>query len=175
MKNLSLVSFIGIDHHTDFNDLLEFKNPKNNMDYEFGVLYSDSKNDRDIRYPGYDFCLKFLSWAKINDISRSIHICGSSIDSYLKEDPQILKLCNELGDYNHRIQLNIDKYHNNEELADNIINVTTKYGHNLILQKNELKEKFNKVFVERTEILHPILEKFYFHGFMMRHVVLEKK
>ena len=42
MKNLSLISFVGIDAMTEFDNLLQFKD--SNIIYEFGILYSNSSN-----------------------------------------------------------------------------------------------------------------------------------
>lgn len=145
MKNLALVSFVGVDKQTKLDDLLEFNN--SNLVYEFGVLYSDSKNDTYIRYPGHDFCSKFLNWAKDNKISRSLHLCGTSIDRYLVEDSYVLELCNNAN----RIQLNlnISKYPDHEKLADNILRVANKHNQCIILQKNGVKKKFNETFISR--------------------------
>ena len=149
MKNLMMVSFIGVDKKIKFDDLLEFKS--NNVIYEFGVLYSDSRNDTNIRYPGHSFCLKFLNWTKDNKICNSLHLCGSSIDKYLIEDPYVLGLCDKAN----RIQLNINitKYPDAKKLADNILRVSSKYNQCIILQKNDIKNKFNEVFIHRMNCL----------------------
>jgi len=147
MKNLVLVSFVGVDRQTKFEDLLEFRGA--NIPYEFSVLYSDSKNDTHTRYPGHDFCKKFLTWADENKVCHSIHLCGSSIDRFLVEDPQVLELC----DKSNRIQLNLNikKYNDHKQLSDSIIRVASKYNYCIILQKNGTKKKFNEVFLDRMQ------------------------
>lgn len=102
MKNLRLVSFVGVDKKTNFSDLLEFKNTP--IFYEFGVLYSDSKNGIQKRYPGHEFSLKFLRWAQDNKVNSSLHLCGASIERYLKEDSDVIDLCS----WADRIQLNLN-------------------------------------------------------------------
>jgi hypothetical protein len=147
MKNLVLVSFVGVDRQTKFEDLLEFKDA--NVPYEFSVLYSDSKNDTHTRYPGHDLCKKFLSWADENKVYHSIHLCGSSIDRFLIEDLHVLELC----DKSNRIQLNLNikKYTDHKQLSNSILRVASKYNYCIILQKNGTKKKFNEVFLERMQ------------------------
>lgn len=147
MKNLVMVSFVGVDYQTKFEDLLEFRDA--NIAYEFSVLYSDSKNDSHTRYPGHDFCSRFLSWSHDNKICHSIHLCGSSIDRFLVEDPYVLELC----DKSNRIQLNLNikKYNDHKQLSDSILRIASKYNYCIILQKNETKKKFNEVFLERMK------------------------
>lgn len=147
MKNLCLVSFIGVDKHTSFDDLLNFRS--NKVVYEFGVLYSDSRNDSHTRYPGWEFSYRFLNWAKDNKVCRSLHLCGSSIDRYLVEDPHILELCDKAN----RIQLNINiaKHSDYKGLANKILRVASRYKQCIIIQNNETKEKFNEVFLGRME------------------------
>lgn len=145
MKNLRLVSFVGVDKKTDFSDLLEFKDAP--VFYEFGVLYSDSKNVVQKRYPGYEFSLKFLRWAQDNKVNSSLHLCGTSIERYLKEDPDVINLCS----WADRIQLNLNmnKFENTEKLANSIIEVSSKHKNSIILQENKSKTEFNKEFISK--------------------------
>lgn len=149
MKNLSLVSFVGVDLNTDLKSLSIFNQQNNNIKYEFGVLYSDSKNNSHIRYPGHDFCDYYLKWSSENKICNSLHLCGSSILKYLKEDSATLALC-RLAD---RIQLNlnINKFNNYDELSNNILEVAERNNHHIILQKNNTKHKFNENLLSKIE------------------------
>lgn len=137
--NLDIISFVGIDVKTDKEELL---NIESKFPCEFGVLYSESKNS--IRYPDYDFCYDFLTWANVKELPRSLHLCGSVIDKYLAQDPKIVELANQAS----RIQLNLNikKYSDYDKLADAIIAVASKNCHSIILQKNKVKMKFNAVF-----------------------------
>lgn len=141
MKNLQLVSFVGVDLNTDLESLLWF-NQLYSIKYEFGVLYSDSKNNTHIRYPGYEFCEYFLKWTRQNNICNSLHICGTSIIKYLKEDPILLSICKLAN----RIQLNlnIDKFNDYDELSNAILEIAERNNHHIILQKNSKKCKFNE-------------------------------
>lgn len=141
MKNLTLVSFVGIDHETKISELLKFRDF--NMIYEFGILYSDSKTGNNKRYPSYKFCQEYLEWALYNKVSSSLHLCGSSIERYLNEEQDIIALCANAG----RIQLNLNikKYNDYADLADRIISVATKNNHHIVLQKNKSKKEFNEI------------------------------
>jgi len=148
MINLNLVSFVGIDQSSELDIfgsgvLKEFQ--ESNIKYEFGILYSDSKNGKDKRYPTHDFSKKYLEWAKNNNVHSSLHLCGSSIDRYLSEDSEVIDLCVNAG----RIQLNLNikKYLDYQALSDNILYIATKYNHKIILQNNKTKAIFNKVFL----------------------------
>lgn len=146
MKNLTLISFVGVDHETKFSELLKFNDFK--MIYEFGILYSDSKTGNNKRYPAYEFCKEYLEWAKANKVSSSLHLCGSSIERYLNEDQDVITLCTHAG----RIQLNLNikKYDDYNSLSDRIISVATKYNHHIILQKNKSKKEFNKIILDKN-------------------------
>jgi phosphoribosylanthranilate isomerase len=147
MKNLRLVSFVGVDKNTNLSDLLKFK--QSSIFYEFGVLYSDSKNEIQKRYPGHEFTLKFLRWARENKVNSSLHLCGASIERYLKEDSNIIDICS-MAD---RIQLNINmnKFDDTEKLANDIIEVSSKHNNSIILQKNKSKAKFNEKFISKLD------------------------
>lgn len=147
IDNLSLLSFVGIDQKTDFDYLLEFK--KLPLKSEFSVLYSDSKNEKEIRYPGHNFCHEFLHYTKSNQILGSLHLCGNSVARYLQEDDQIIELCQNAS----RIQLNFDinKYSNYSKLFDNLLKMLIQYGHHIILQQNDMKNNFNHMFLKQIE------------------------
>jgi|SRR6185436_139641 len=137
MNNLSLVSFVGVDLRTNFEDLLSFHNK--NIKYEFGVLYSDSKNGLYQRYPDYKFSERFLRWCQNNKVNSSLHLCGTSIDKFLNEEDIIMNLC-LIAD---RIQLNINikKYDNFDILSDNILKISKKNNYSIILQDNQTKKR----------------------------------
>lgn len=152
MKNLHLISFVGVDEQTNLKDLENNSCTIDDVALEWSVLFSDSKSIRNyIRYPSYDFCKDFLK-VKSKDIytMRSLHLCGSVINRFLKQEPDTIELCNLAT----RIQLNlnINNYLENEyeELAENIVFLSQKYGYHFILQQNKTKEKFMNVFTGKA-------------------------
>lgn len=145
MNNLILVSFVGVDEKTNFNDIENFETT---YPCEWSVLYSDSKSVGNYtRYPSYDFCNKFLKWGDSRGWLTSLHLCGGVIERYLKQETDVMKLCEKAK----RIQLNINihSFPNHEKLADDLINVMTAHDHDIILQQNKTKTDFNKVFLAR--------------------------
>jgi len=145
MKNLKLVSFVGVDEQTNLVELSQFES---NIDCEFSVLFSDSKSiEKHVRYPSYKFCKDFLE-NESKPFLKSLHLCGSVIDRYLKEAPDVMDLCKSA----FRIQLNINikSYPNYDKLSDDILNVIAKHHHKIILQQNKTKEKFMKCFFEKS-------------------------
>src|SRR5574338_1346924 len=146
MNNLILVSFVGVDEKTNFDDIENF-----NSQYpcEWSVLYSDSKSVGNyVRYPSYDFCYKFLKWGKSRGWLTSLHLCGGVIERYLKQEDDVMKLCEDA----HRIQLNINinSFPDYEKLADDLVDVLKANNHEIILQQNKTKADFNKVFLARS-------------------------
>lgn len=145
MKNLRLISFVGVDIHTNLNDIINFES---DVPCEWSVLFSDSKSiTKHVRYPEYSFCKDFLDWGKENHKVTSLHLCGDVIGRYLKQEPDVLELCNKAT----RIQLNlnISDYPDHEKLTDDILTMITTYNHGIILQQNKTKEKFMKVFLNK--------------------------
>src|SRR5574338_1098756 len=105
MKNLKLVSFVGVDEKTQFSELEKLSNAYAGLGFiEWSVLFSDSKSVGNYaRYPSYDFCKKFLDVSsKTSYVHSSLHLCGSVIERYLKQDKDVMDLCEKA----HRIQLN---------------------------------------------------------------------
>jgi len=145
MKNLSLISFVGVDKHTNLMEILPF------IQYtplicEFGVLYSESK--RSIRYPDYEFCRNFIDWIADYHIRSSLHLCGSeAINNFLEEDPSIIKLCNFAG--RTQLNINIKNFTDYDELSDKILDIAIKYNITVILQKNATKQKFNELVLKK--------------------------
>lgn len=159
MKNLHLISFVGVDEHTKLEDLSDNSSFIEDVGVEWSVLFSDSKSIRNyVRYPSYEFCKNFLKVSPANIHSmRSLHLCGSVINRYLKQESDVIELCQPAT----RIQLNLninnytkDEY---EELAENIVFVATKYGHHIILQQNKTKEKFMNVFTGKATFAFSLL------------------
>lgn len=150
MKNLSLISFVGIDIETKLDDLLQFysNSESTHIIYEFGILYSDSKNGIYKRYPQHDFCNYYLQWS-MNKINSSLHLCGNAITRYLNEDKDIIDLCSYAG----RIQLNLNmnKYKDHDVLADNILRIVEKNNHSIILQQNNAKKNFNNIYLSKIK------------------------
>lgn len=139
MKDLSLISFVGVDEQTNLDEVQNFKSP---IKTEFSVLFSDSKSlSKDKRYPSYKFCEYFLKSKVVGNLF-SLHLCGDVIDRYFLEEDDVLQLANLA----HRIQLNlnISKYKGYDKLSDNIINMISKHNHNIILQENNTKRNFNQ-------------------------------
>lgn len=159
MKNLHLVSFVGVDEHTNLSDLSDNSSFIEDVGVEWSVLFSDSKSIRNyVRYPSYEFCKNFLKVVPANIHSlRSLHLCGSVINRYLKQESDVIELCQPAS----RIQLNLNI--NNyteaeyEELAENIVFVATKYGHHVIMQQNKTKEKFMNVFTGKATFTFSLL------------------
>lgn len=153
MKNLSLISFVGIDSFTPLNDVFSFKSK---VPCEFSVLFSESKSlTNDNRYPSFDFCKNFLAAAKSANILASIHLCGSVIDKYLNHDYLVMDLCKDA--YRVQLNLNINNYPNYTTLTDSIWSVIKKTGHNIILQQNKSKFDFMEYFLQNIAIPISIL------------------
>lgn len=163
MKNLKLISFVGIDEQTNLDEIT-FPNFKKTIPYdvpcEWSVLYSDSKSTGNyVRYPSYDFCKKFLtSWNRKTDNKPfcSLHLCGSVIERYLNKEKDVMDLCDNA--FRIQLNLNIKEYPDHLKLTERIQSVLKQYGHKIILQQNKTKEKFMKVFLENNtfhiNILH---------------------
>lgn len=144
MKNLELISFVGVDTQTNLDEIMAWRS---HIPCEFSVLFSDSKSVGSYtRYPSYKFCKDFLDMDPTQRI-HSLHLCGSVIDRYLKQEDDIMELCHNAM----RIQLNLNiaKYSDYEKLSDDILAVTTKYTHRIILQQNKTKAKFMECFLSK--------------------------
>lgn len=146
MKNLTLISFVGVDTQTNLDTVIDFKS---HIPCEFSVLFSDSKSVGNYtRYPSYKFCKYFLDLSKTKPFKGSLHLCGSVIDRYLKQEQDVLDLCKNAV----RIQLNLNiaNYPNHEKLTNDILDIVSKHGHKVILQQNKTKEKFMKTFMKKN-------------------------
>lgn len=149
MKNLILISFVGVDEKTNLDDIDNFKS---DFPCEWSVLFSDSKSVGNYaRYPSYDFCKKFLEWGKSRGWITSLHLCGSVIERYIKQDKDVMDLCADA----HRIQLNINikNFPDYEQFSDDLIKVIKNHNHEAIMQQNKTKELFNKVFLAKAKEL----------------------
>lgn len=159
MKNLHLISFVGVDEQTNLEDLKDNSSFIEEVAVEWSVLFSDSKSIRNyIRYPSYEFCKDFLKVNPQNIHSmRSLHLCGSVIDRYLKQESDVISLCE--GATRIQLNLNINNYSESEyeKLADNIGFIVNNYGHHIILQQNKTKEKFMKVFMGKVNFALSLL------------------
>lgn len=148
MKNLELVSFVGVDEQTNFADLELLSNSFGGLGrIEWSVLFSDTKSlTSDSRYPSYKFCKDFLEKsAKTNYVHSSLHLCGSVIERYLKKEQDVMDLCKDA----HRIQLNLNikEYPDHEKLIERLSSVVKDFGHLIILQQNKTKAKFMQTFL----------------------------
>lgn len=142
--NLKLISFVGIDTKTDLKSIEEINSHDFNFELEFGVLHSEKQISN--RYPGYDFCNKFLTQCK--EYNTSLHLCGQeAIEKYLSKDHDMMKLCSNAG----RIQLNMNirKVDNYEGLSTKLIDMMNNENHSIILQVNESKKVFTEVMLEK--------------------------
>jgi phosphoribosylanthranilate isomerase len=149
MKNLHLVSFVGVDEKTDFSELEKISGSYAGLGFiEWSVLYSDSKSVGNYaRYPSYNFCKEFLEKsAKTNYVHSSLHLCGSVIERYLNKEEEVMKLCQNA----QRIQLNLNiaNYTDYPKLTERLWSVVKQYGHSVILQQNKTKSKFMEVFLK---------------------------
>lgn len=144
MNNLVLISFVGVDEKTNFDDIEYFESK---YPCEWSVLYSDSKSVGNyVRYPSYDFCDKFLKWGKSRGWLTSLHLCGSSIERYLKQDKDIIDLCSNA--YRIQLNFNIQSFPSYEKLASDLIDMMTNHNHSIILQQNKTKSNFNLCFLK---------------------------
>lgn len=142
---MNLISFVGVDANTNFQLIDEIKMaPERLIALEFGVLHSESQKSN--RYPGYNFCEKFLARSQQYLINTSLHLCGQeAISKYFDKDIEIMKLCSLAG----RIQLNLNikKFHDYESLSSNLLKMMREENHSIILQVNQAKESFTKFFL----------------------------
>jgi hypothetical protein len=157
MKNLSLVSFVGVDEQTDFSELEKISNAVAGLGFiEWSVLYSDSKSQTNhTRYPSYSFCKEFLEKSsKTNYVHGSLHLCGSVIERYLNKEQDVMELCKNA----QRIQLNLNikEYPDHTKLTERLWSVVKQFGHSIILQQNKTKEKFMQVFLAQEFFPVPI-------------------
>lgn len=145
MKNLNLISFVGVDEQTNLADILKMGSV---VPCEFSVLFSDSKSIGNYtRYPSYKFCKDFLEWGTAKDVYTSLHLCGSVIERYLKQEQDVMDLCTL--PYRIQLNLNISNFPDYEKLSNELIEVATKHNHKLILQQNKTKEKFMSQFEKK--------------------------
>lgn len=142
--NLKLISFVGVDTKTDLKSIEEINSHDFNFELEFGVLHSEKQTSN--RYPGYDFCNRFLTQCK--DHNTSLHLCGQeAIEKYLSKDNDMMKLCSNAG----RIQLNMNirKVDSYDELSTKLIDMMNNENHSIVLQVNENKKVFTEVILEK--------------------------
>lgn len=147
MKNLKLISFVGVGLDTSLAEIEDFKaiSTLGGPTCEFGVLYSESQAGK--RYPGYEFCNKFLDWGQ-NKIDTSLHLCGSEvIEKFLLAESSIIDLCRKAN--RTQLNINIKNYSDHDKLSDQIIEVMEKYKLSIILQRNASKMKFNSLMLSK--------------------------
>lgn len=148
MKNLILVSFVGVDTNTDLNDIDNFNS---SIPCEWSVLFSDSKSVGNYtRYPSYDFCKQFLTWTQSRGWLGSLHLCGDVIQRYLNQEQDVMDLC-KLA-YRIQLNLNIAKYPDYNKLTNDLNNVVSAHGHDIILQQNKTKAKFMEIFLPKAAV-----------------------
>lgn len=106
MLRLNGCSFIGVDHDTKFEDLLDLGAKDRSFEFlEFGILYSNSKMGTHKRYPSKEYINEFIEeYEKLTSkpFYTSIHLCGDSIKELLDGDEPLTRLCEKFD----RIQLN---------------------------------------------------------------------
>lgn len=145
MKNLSLISFVGIDEQTNLDDILQMTSV---VPCEFSVLFSDSKSVANYtRYPSHRFCKDFLEWGDAKDVITSLHLCGSVIERYLKQDKDVMDLC--VGASRIQLNLNIHSFPGSyEKLTSGLIDIMKTHNHKIVLQQNKTKANFNLSFLK---------------------------
>lgn len=147
MKNLILVSFVGVDSQTNLDDIDHFNSPS--IPCEWSVLYSDTKSTGNYaRYPSYAFCKDFLTWCQSRGWLGSLHLCGSVIERYLNQEPDVMDLC-QLA-YRIQLNLNIAKFPDYAKLADDLLTISAANHHDLILQQNKTKAAFMDILLSKA-------------------------
>jgi hypothetical protein len=103
---LNKISFIGVDTRTNLDDLkaiVDFAH-KENLDVEFGILYS--KTNKTNRYVQPDFISRFLNEMKDSPVSPSIHLCGTeAIQEFVDQNFESVK-----GFKKVQLNINFDKF-----------------------------------------------------------------
>lgn len=143
MTNLNLVSFVGVDSSTNLQDIKNLVDANTNESFylEFGVLYSETRQGTDPRYPLLKDINSITKFLYDELIYCSIHLCGyEAISKFLEKDAEVM----DLVKYADRIQLNInlDKFDINElalEIANLSIDSNIKLK-NIIIQVNKSKK-----------------------------------
>lgn len=157
---LDMISFIGIDKHTDLSEVIGLVTrtdfalaglaTKRALELEFGILYSEGRAGREPRYPTYADCLKMATHLDRHYISHSIHLCGfEAIQGFIDQTDEIQKLCSTAT----RVQLNfnVDKFANDDNqdaFIDRLIELSE--GYNIVIQDNKSKGEFVKILKRRN-------------------------
>lgn len=148
---LELISFVGVDAHTDLNEL-DTELPYQQQ-LELGVLFS--KRRMSGRYLPIEDCHMFLNRKTV--FQKSLHLCGSeAINDFIEYQPEMLDLVRKAD----RIQLNFSmKSVEPEKLKERLTNALAEH-HHIILQLNKSKKDFVEDFLkskpnrDRLSILH---------------------
>ena len=84
-----MISFVGIDERTDLQELKNLAS-LSSVKLEFGILYSETKKSN--RYPPRRILDDFAAMYNSNtQYSKSIHLCGSSVDKFLNCNDMFLE------------------------------------------------------------------------------------
>ena len=87
--SIEMISFVGIDERTDLQELKNLAS-LSSVKLEFGILYSETKKSN--RYPPRRILDDFAAMYNSNtQYSKSIHLCGSSVDKFLNCNDMFLE------------------------------------------------------------------------------------
>jgi len=148
---LDLVSFVGVDEHTNLDDLIAFdeKYGQDEVGIEYGFLFSVERSQTaDKRYPSLAFIGESVDRLS-GSVATSVHLCGAdAIKMYLDGDQNLLDLC-----MNSRIQLNFKMAdYDEDELLEKLITRSKDHNAPLILQSNKSKKNFIDRLLEKANL-----------------------
>ena len=103
----TIVTFTGIDSRTDIGRLCAIQ--KKYPEAEFGVLFSETRNGHENRYPDFKSIMQELDGHQLN---IAIHVCGRQVEAIIKQGG--LSYCDTINEelmyytnkFVKRIQLN---------------------------------------------------------------------
>lgn len=139
--NIKYISLTGADDKVDIKDLLKLTEKYNNVEL---ALLMFPERDGMARNPTKEWRNKFY---EMNFPHTALHLCGSSIEKFAKEDNQLMI---EL-DFFKRVQINLKPDRANIQLVEQLVKVATKKPNiQFITQHNKHNEEYfqywNKLF-----------------------------
>lgn len=97
---LSLCTFTGVDGKTDLNRIIKLHEKYQFL--EFGVLYTNSPDDKDERYMSPSIAERVVEYLSWSGVYTALHICGRAVDDFLSGENNVLSAASKA----RRIQLN---------------------------------------------------------------------
>ena len=131
----TIVTFTGIDSRTDIGRLIDLQ--KKYPEAEFGVLFSETRNGKENRYPEFKPLMQELNSLNLN---IAVHVCGRQVQKIIDngglsyDTPIDHDLIRFTGGCIKRIQLNGIKID-----ALKQPNLTAPFGVDFIIQQNTTK------------------------------------